>query len=34
MKYDKNEEKEKLDRTNEELIKYMRDYPKDTSMER
>lgn len=28
MKYDKNEEKEKLDKTNEELIKFMRDYPK------
>ena len=30
MKYDKNEEKEKLDKVNEELIKFMRDYPKDT----
>lgn len=29
MKYDKTEEKEKLDKVNEELIKYMRDYPKD-----
>ena len=30
MKYDKLEEKEKLDKVNEELIKFMRDYPKDT----
>ena len=30
MKYEKNEEKEKLDKVNEELIKFMRDYPKDT----
>ena len=29
MKYDKIEEKEKLDQANEELIRYMRDYPKD-----
>ena len=29
MKYDKNEEKEKLEQVNEELIKFMRDYPKD-----
>ena len=29
MRYDKNEEKENLDKVNEELIKYMRDYPKD-----
>jgi len=29
MKYDKVEEKEKLDRVNEELVRYMRDYPKD-----
>lgn len=29
MKYDKNEEKEKLDMVNEELINFMRDYPKD-----
>lgn len=29
MKYDKVEEKEKLDKVNEELVKYMRDYPKD-----
>jgi len=30
MKYDRVEEKEKLDRVNEELIKYIRNYPKDT----
>ena len=29
MRYDKVEEKEYLDKTNEELIKYMREYPKD-----
>ena len=29
MRYDKNKEKENLDRVNEELIKFMRDYPKD-----
>lgn len=29
MRYDINEEKENLDKVNEELIKYMRDYPKD-----
>lgn len=29
MKYDIVKEKEKLDKTNEELIKYMREYPKD-----
>ncbi len=29
MKYDKVEEKEKLDKVNEELVKYMREYPKD-----
>ena len=29
MKYDKNEEKEKLEKANEELVKFMRDYPKD-----
>lgn len=29
MKYDKNEEFEKLEQINEELVKYMRDYPKD-----
>lgn len=29
MKYDKEEEKEKLDQVNEKLVKYMRDYPKD-----
>lgn len=29
MKYDRVEEKEKLEQVNEELIKYMRDYPKD-----
>lgn len=28
MKYDKAEEKEKLDKTNEKLIKFMKDYPK------
>ena len=28
MRYDKNEEKERLEQVNEELIKYMRDYPK------
>lgn len=30
MKYDKVEEKEKLAKTNEELIKYMKEYPKET----
>ena len=30
MRYDLNKEKENLDRTNEELIKFMRDYPKDS----
>ena len=30
MKYDKIEEKEKLDKTNEELIKFMKEYPKKT----
>lgn len=30
MRYDKNEEKENLDKINEELIKFMRDYPKDS----
>ena len=30
MKYDKNEEKIKLEKLNEELIKYMRDYSKDS----
>ncbi|MBP3635065.1 MAG: hypothetical protein J6J17_01220 [Bacilli bacterium] len=29
MKYDKLEEKEKLNKTNEELIRFMRDYPKE-----
>jgi len=29
MKYDKNEEKEKLEQVNEELVRFMRDYPKD-----
>ena len=29
MKYDKNEEKEKLEQVNEELVKFMRNYPKD-----
>lgn len=29
MKYDKNEEKEKLEQVNEELVQFMRDYPKD-----
>lgn len=29
MKYDKNEEKEKLEQVNEELVKFMGDYPKD-----
>lgn len=29
MRYDKVQEKENLDRVNEELIKYMRDYPKE-----
>ena len=29
MKYDKNEEQERLNKTNEELVKFMRDYPKD-----
>ncbi len=28
MKYDKSEEKEKLEKTNEELIKFMKEYPK------
>lgn len=30
MKYDKLEEKEKLDKTNEELIRFMKDYPKES----
>lgn len=30
MKYDKIEEKEKLEQTNEELIKFMREYPKES----
>lgn len=30
MKYEKNEEKEKLEKVNEELIKYMREYPKES----
>ena len=29
MKYDKNKELEKLEQTNEELVKFMREYPKD-----
>lgn len=29
MKYDKNEEKERLEQVNEELVKFMREYPKD-----
>ena len=29
MKYDVNEEKENLARANEELVKFIRDYPKD-----
>ena len=29
MKYDKNEEKERLEKVNEELVRFMRDYPKD-----
>ena len=29
MKYDKIEEQERLDKSNEELVKFMRDYPKD-----
>lgn len=29
MKYDKKEENEKLEQVNEELVKYMRNYPKD-----
>ncbi|MCI8347482.1 MAG: hypothetical protein HFJ12_06030 [Bacilli bacterium] len=29
MKYDKNEEKEKLNKTNEELIRFMKGYPKE-----
>ena len=29
MKYDRSEEKEKLEQVNEELVKFMRDYPKD-----
>ena len=29
MKYDKSYEKEKLEQVNEELVKYMREYPKD-----
>ena len=29
MKYDKYEEQEKLDQTNKELIKFMREYPKE-----
>lgn len=30
MKYNKLEEKEKLDKTNEELIRFMKDYPKES----
>ena len=30
MKYDKLEEKEKLDKTNEKLIRFMKDYPKES----
>ena len=30
MRYDREKEKDVLDQTNEELIKYMRDYPKET----
>lgn len=30
MKYDKLKEKEKLDKTNEELIRFMKDYPKES----
>lgn len=30
MKYDKSEEKENLEKVNQELVKFMRDYPKDT----
>jgi hypothetical protein len=30
MRYDREKEKDILDQTNEELIKYMRDYPKET----
>jgi len=30
MKYDKVKEKEKLDKTNEELIQFMKEYPKDS----
>lgn len=29
MKYDRELEKEKLEQTNEELVKFMREYPKD-----
>lgn len=29
MRYDRNEEKEKLEQVNEELVKFMREYPKD-----
>ena len=29
MRYDKKAEKDRLDKTNEELVKYMREYPKD-----
>ena len=29
MRYNKAEEQEKLLKTNEELVRYMRDYPKD-----
>ena len=29
MQYDRSEEKENLEKTNEELVKFMRDYPKD-----
>ena len=29
MKYDRSEEKEKLEQVNEELVRFMRDYPKD-----
>lgn len=30
MRYDKNEELEKLEQVNEELVRFMRDYPKET----
>ena len=29
MKYDISEEREKLEQANEELVRFMRDYPKD-----